>query len=95
MFVGGFFGFAGYCCLVMLSALQQLISRGSYDWEGVVKAFFLPLGAFLLFSKETWRDTPLWVNLYSLFGATLIIVGICIGAWKGSSRAGPLPTRSE
>jgi hypothetical protein len=86
MFAGGFLGFAAYCALVVLTRLPALVFRGHFDGEGAVKEWLLPLGAFDLFSKETWRSIPLWVNLYSLFGAILILAGICIGALRRSSR---------
>ena len=85
MFVGGFLGFAVYCLLVVFTGLPNPIFRGYFDGEGVVKACLLPFGTFLLFSKAAWREVPLWVNLYTLFGAILVIVGMWIGARKRPS----------
>jgi hypothetical protein len=76
----GTLGFAAYCCLIMLEELPDLIRRGYYDWEGVVKHFASPLFVFLAFSKDFWRDTPGDVILQTWLGAALIITGVWIGA---------------
>jgi len=86
MFVGGFLGFAVYCSLVMLKELPHLIFRGYYDWESVVKEFFSPLAVVLIFSKDARSYTPWEVFFQSTVGAILVITGICVGAWKGSSQ---------
>jgi hypothetical protein len=86
IFAGGFLGFAAYCSLVVLRGVSDLIFRGYFDGEGVVKECVLPFVVVVLFSKDTWRSGPLWVNLQILFGVMLILIGIRIGAWKGSSQ---------
>jgi hypothetical protein len=48
-----------------------------------------PLEIFPLFSKSYWADIPLWVNLDSISGATLVVLGICLGArWKPTPKRG-------
>ena len=93
--IGGLLGLVAYCLFIAAKELPHLIFRGYYDWEGVVYQWVLPLGPITLVMQSSWQSLPLWVNLETLLGDALIVLGILLGARKKTRSKAQTETSSE
>jgi hypothetical protein len=82
-FLGVMAGWGAYCLFALGSEIVRFIRFGYFDWwEGVFYSCVAPFGLFDLFSRESWREFPLWVNLETLLSWVFILVGAVIAVLR-------------
>jgi hypothetical protein len=77
--LGALTGLGAFWSFVIVQELT--LGKPSFDWESFLGEAFSPLALFSLFSRRTWQELPLWINIETIWGVSLILTGAILGIW--------------
>ena len=101
LYRGGFASYAVLTCIVILAAmvprgpLGHVVARAPLRWLGLRSyAVYLAHWPLLLAVRQTWPDSPRWLQAVVGVGASLVLAEVSFHVLEQPVRAGRWPSRS-